>query len=121
MVEYFFSICKVVTNFLSVSRPLSRGVNKSGAATLASLAEHMPACMVPNYLTVVGALGAVLTAAGFLWRRWSIPCLRLACFGLAMNWFGDSLDGTLVWRRRIEWPRYGFFSSTTRATSFRRR
>lgn len=80
---------------------------------LASLAEHMPEWVVPNHLTLVGVLGAVLTAAGFVATRWSISWLWLACLGLAMNWFGDSLDGTLARRRRIERPRYGFFVDHT--------
>jgi phosphatidylglycerophosphate synthase len=80
---------------------------------LASLAKHMPEWVVPNHLTLVGVLGAVLTAAGFVASRWSISWLWLACLGLAMNWFGDSLDGTLARRRRIERPRYGFFVDHT--------
>ncbi len=33
----------------------------------------------------------------------------LAAVGLAINWFGDSLDGSLARFRKIERPRYGFF------------
>jgi archaetidylinositol phosphate synthase len=35
--------------------------------------------------------------------------LWLACFGFFVNWFGDSLDGTLARYRKIERPKYGFF------------
>jgi archaetidylinositol phosphate synthase len=41
---------------------------------------------------------------GFLW---------LTNFGLIVNWFGDSLDGTLARYRRAERPRYGFFIDHT--------
>jgi phosphatidylglycerophosphate synthase len=35
--------------------------------------------------------------------------LLLACFFLAVNWFGDSLDGTLARYRNQQRPRYGFY------------
>jgi phosphatidylglycerophosphate synthase len=35
--------------------------------------------------------------------------LWLATLGLAINWFGDSLDGTLARLRKIERPRYGYY------------
>jgi phosphatidylglycerophosphate synthase len=80
---------------------------------LAWLADHLPATVRPNHLTVVGVLGAALAAAGFVLSRWSLSWLWLACFGLALNWFGDSLDGTLARRRQIERPRFGFFVDHT--------
>jgi len=41
---------------------------------------------------------------GFLW---------LASAGFFLNWFGDSLDGTLARKRNIERPKYGFFIDHT--------
>jgi phosphatidylglycerophosphate synthase len=35
--------------------------------------------------------------------------LWVACVGFVINWFGDSLDGTLARYRHIERPRYGYF------------
>jgi archaetidylinositol phosphate synthase len=81
--------------------------------TLAWFAQRIPARVVPNHLTALGFFGAWLTAAGFVLSRWSLPWLWLACVGLLANWFGDSLDGTLARRRRIERPRYGFFVDHT--------
>jgi archaetidylinositol phosphate synthase len=76
---------------------------------LAWMANRMPAWIQPNHLTLLGVFGAFLTAAGFILSRWSLPWLWLACLGLAANWLGDSLDGTLARHRRIERPRFGFF------------
>jgi len=73
------------------------------------MAQRMPAGVTPNHLTTLGVLGAVITAAGFVLSRWSLSWLWLACFGLIVNWFGDSLDGNVARYRRIERPRYGFF------------
>jgi phosphatidylglycerophosphate synthase len=41
-------------------------------------------------------------------RSWP-PALALVVVSLAVNWFGDSLDGTLARVRRHERPRYGFY------------
>jgi archaetidylinositol phosphate synthase len=80
---------------------------------LAWMADRLPAWVVPNHLTALGLLGALLTAAGFVLSCWSLPWLWLACLGLLANWLGDSLDGTLARRRRIERPRFGFFLDHT--------
>ena len=80
---------------------------------LAWLADRLPGWVLPDHLTALGVLGALLAAAGFVLSRWSIPWLWLSCLGLLTNWFGDSLDGTLARRRKIERPRYGFFVDHT--------
>jgi archaetidylinositol phosphate synthase len=77
------------------------------------LATRIPAKVRPDHLTAVGVLGALLTASGYVLSRGSLLWLWLACAGLFLNWFGDSLDGTLARYRRIERPRYGFFIDHT--------
>jgi archaetidylinositol phosphate synthase len=81
--------------------------------TLAWIAARLPAAIVPDHLTALGVGGGLITAAGFLLSRLSLTWLWLASAGLAINWFGDSLDGTLARVRRIERPRYGFFIDHT--------
>jgi phosphatidylglycerophosphate synthase len=73
----------------------------------------MPDWVLPDHLTLLGVAGAVMTAAGFVASRWSIDWLWLASAGLVVNWVGDSVDGTLARRRKIERPRYGFFVDHT--------
>ncbi len=41
--------------------------------------------------------------------RWNRVGLILATVFLALNWFGDSLDGTLARLRNRQRPRYGFY------------
>lgn len=73
------------------------------------LAQRMPAWVMPDHLTALGLGGALLTGLAFAGCHF-LPALRwLACVGLALNWFGDSLDGSLARYRGIERPRYGFF------------
>jgi phosphatidylglycerophosphate synthase len=81
--------------------------------TLAWVAARLPAAVVPDHLTALGVVGGLITAAGFLLSRSSLAWLWLASVGLLINWFGDSLDGTLARVRRIERPRYGFFIDHT--------
>jgi len=81
--------------------------------TLAWLARRLPAWVTPDQLTVLGIAGALIAAAGFILARGAIAWLWLSCLGLIINWFGDSLDGTLARYRRIERPRYGFFIDHT--------
>ena len=81
--------------------------------TLAWIAARLPATVLPDHLTALGVVGGLITAAGFLLSRLSLTWLWLASVGLVINWFGDSLDGTLARVRRIERPRYGFFIDHT--------
>jgi phosphatidylglycerophosphate synthase len=50
-----------------------------------------------------------LTGAAYPLARAHPTALYLAIAGLALNWFGDSLDGTLARVRRCPRPRYGFY------------
>jgi archaetidylinositol phosphate synthase len=80
---------------------------------LAWIAARLPISVLPDQLTALGVVGGLITAAGFLLSRWSLMWLWLASVGLVINWFGDSLDGTLARVRGIERPRYGFFIDHT--------
>ena len=51
--------------------------------------------------------------AGYWLSNLSEVFLWLPVLGLVINWFGDSLDGTLARHRKIERPRYGFFIDHT--------
>jgi archaetidylinositol phosphate synthase len=77
------------------------------------LAAHMPGWMTPDILTGIGVLGAAVTFVSYALSNASGWFLWLASLGLVINWFGDSLDGTLARFRHIERPRYGFFVDHT--------
>jgi archaetidylinositol phosphate synthase len=76
---------------------------------LRGIAERLPRRVTSDTLTVIGIIGAVLTGAAFalstLHPAWlfAVPPL------LAVNWFGDSLDGTLARVRHHERPKYGYY------------
>jgi phosphatidylglycerophosphate synthase len=73
------------------------------------IAERLPRWVSPDHLTALGF--AAHLAAGALYRLSALDPVFLhgvnAC--LLVNWFGDSLDGTLARVRRRERPRYGFY------------
>ncbi|MGW8318466.1 MAG: CDP-alcohol phosphatidyltransferase family protein [Candidatus Promineifilaceae bacterium] len=77
------------------------------------LAGRMPPWVNPDTLTVIGILGAVVIFAGYVLSLLNRNFLWLAIFGYFVNWFGDSLDGTLARYRKIERPKYGFFVDHT--------
>lgn len=77
------------------------------------LASHMPAWVTPDILTYIGLFGAVMIAVSYALTNVHIAFLWPACLGYVINWFGDSLDGTLARYRHIERPRYGFFIDHT--------
>ncbi len=73
------------------------------------LAVRTPEAIGPDHLTALGLaaqIGAGVCYA-LAWRnRWSLLGV-IAC--LALNWFGDSLDGTLARVRQRLRPQYGFY------------
>jgi len=76
-------------------------------------ARNMPAWVNSDMLTVLGLIGSIL--AGFAYAmvgRGDIKgnvWLFIASLGFIINWFGDSLDGTLARYRKHERPNYGYY------------
>ena len=77
------------------------------------LAAHQPAWVNPDMMTGVGTLGAVLIFTGFVLSNLNKDFLWLASLGFFVNWYGDSLDGTLARYRNIQKPKYGYFVDHT--------
>jgi len=73
------------------------------------LARHMPRAINSDHLTLLGLL-AMLGAGAAYWAAAVRPwMLWVATLCLALNWLGDSLDGTLARYRNQQRPRYGFY------------
>lgn len=73
------------------------------------LVKKMPSKITPDILTAIGLFGALLTGLGYYLSNYNAIYLWLSSFGLIVNWFGDSLDGSLARHLHIERPKYGFF------------
>jgi phosphatidylglycerophosphate synthase len=76
---------------------------------LAWLAARLPARVNSDHLTLLGFVAMFLAGASYAFARTHRAGLILATLFLALNWFGDSLDGTLARLRNRQRPRYGFY------------
>jgi hypothetical protein len=73
------------------------------------IAERLPAWVSSDQLSGL-ALAAMLAAGLAFWgASWYPPLLAGVIAALALNWFGDSLDGTLARVRDQQRPRFGFY------------
>ena len=73
------------------------------------LAARTPAAINSDHLTALGLLGMLGAGLCYFAARWHSYGLLGACLCLAINWLGDSLDGTLARFRNRQRPRYGFY------------
>ena len=94
---------------MSVTRIQESLLSRREKSLLIAIAPCLPPWVTPDQLTFFGVFGALLTGISYVASRYSAWFLWLACLGIVINWFGDSLDGTLARARKIERPVYGFF------------
>lgn len=73
------------------------------------IAGKLPRPIRPNHLTGLGVLASIGTAFGYFMSGRDPMWLWFASGMVALNWFGDSLDGTLARVRQIERPKYGYY------------
>ena len=73
------------------------------------LCARLPAWVTPDQLTALGFASALMVASGYLLSWLGSGWLALSLAGYVVNWFGDSLDGSLARWRKIERPTYGYF------------
>ncbi len=94
-----------------IQTSILNGVEKK---VLVWLAHRQPRWMTSDILTVIGTLGAIIIAAGFvLAGTRDISYLWLSSLGFVINWYGDSLDGTLARVRNRQRPVYGYYLDHT--------
>ncbi|WP_305096070.1 CDP-alcohol phosphatidyltransferase family protein [Croceibacterium aestuarii] len=73
------------------------------------LCARMPPFVTPDRLTWTGMVGAICVFAGYVASNRGDAWLWLSIAGYFVQWFGDSMDGSLARFRKIERPRYGYF------------
>lgn len=94
--------------------PNARRIQESFLAThekraLVYMAERVPARMNSDHLTALGFAAQVMTGVSYALAHYNRLWLIAGIGFLALNWFGDSLDGTLARVRNQQRPRYGFY------------
>jgi archaetidylinositol phosphate synthase len=73
------------------------------------LAQHTPARINSDHFTLLGLVAMLLAGAGYYAAQWNRFALISVAVSLALNWLGDSLDGTLARVRGCQRPRYGYY------------
>jgi archaetidylinositol phosphate synthase len=73
------------------------------------IAQRLPAAIHPDHLTGLALAAQILAGAGYALASHDVLALWLVNFFLVLNWFGDSLDGTVARIRNQQRPRYGFY------------
>jgi archaetidylinositol phosphate synthase len=73
------------------------------------IAQRLPRLIGSDHLTLLGLVSMLAVGAAFAASARDPRVLYLVPFLLALNWFGDSLDGTVARVRDQQRPRYGYY------------
>src|SRR2546427_1365325 len=84
-------------------------LSKLEKRALVWMAERMPTRVNSDHLTVIGFAAQIATGVCYALATRDRRMLLAAIVCLTVNWFGDSLDGTLARVRQRQRPRYGFY------------
>ena len=95
--------------FIPATRLQQSFVAAAEKRTLVWLANRTPNWINSDHLTFVGFVAQCTAGVCYALARWNRCMLLLGIFFLALNWLGDSLDGTLARVRNCQRPRYGFY------------
>lgn len=88
-------------------------INSLERKALTWLAARQPKWVTSDMLTIVGTIGAFLIGLGYALTSLNVNFLWLSTFGLLVNWYGDSLDGSLARFRNKQRPTYGYYVDHT--------
>lgn len=108
---------RVLVSFARMGKAEFRDAQRDQSSLLAPLekralvwfAQHMPQWVSSDHLTMLGFLGMSLAGACYWAASWDRRALLWCILCLLVNWFGDSLDGTVARVRNRQRPRYGFY------------
>jgi phosphatidylglycerophosphate synthase len=90
-------------------RELKSILTSAEAAALKWFAARMPSWVNSDHLTLLGLAGMFLAGVFYYLSQWNPLLLHMVNLWIVVNWFGDSLDGTLArYRNRLR-PRYGYY------------
>lgn len=99
----------VARPFRNATRHLRGVTSELEKRVLVWMARRMPAGVNSDHMTMLGLASMLMVGVSYVAARWDRDALLAATFFLALNWVGDSLDGTLARVRKRERPRYGFY------------
>jgi phosphatidylglycerophosphate synthase len=97
------------TTFQDAKRELNGFVSAYEKRLLLRLAARIPHFVNSDHLTLLGFFALIAAGGCYVASRWNPLFLHAVNVMLLVNWFGDSLDGTLARYRKKSRPRYGFY------------
>jgi phosphatidylglycerophosphate synthase len=105
---------QAVTAHNAVSFTPASRVNQSLTAALEKralqwMARRAPRWLTSDQLTSLGLIAQIGAGAAYALSRDNHSFLLLVNLCLVLNWFGDSMDGTLARIRCQQRPRFGFY------------
>jgi len=110
------------TEFKTAAREHTSFLAAAEKRTLIWIANRLPAAVNSDHLTTLGFISLILAGASYWYASVNAWALLLVIPLLALNWFGDSLDGTLARVRNRQHRRWcSTTSSGTSRTRARRR
>ena len=96
-------------SFKNATRVQVSFVTAAEKRVLAWFAARMPAWVNSDHLTLLGFAAQIMVGVSYALARYNRQWLLWGVLFLTVNWFGDSLDGTLARFRNRQRPRYGFY------------
>ena len=93
---------------ISQDRERTNLLKRAEQSTIQFLCARIPAWVSSDMLTAIGFSGSFLVFAGLWLARQNRAFLLMAIAGLAVQWFGDSLDGRLAYYRNRPRKWYGW-------------
>jgi len=96
----------VFQNASRINQALTASMEKRALQWMAARAPHW---LTSDQLTLLGLLAQIGAGVFYALTRYNRFALLAVIVCIALNWLGDSLDGTLARVRRHERPRYGFY------------
>ena len=97
------------SNFKDATREQTSVLAPLERAALRALAHRMPAWVNSDHLSLLGLVAMFLAGVFYAASGLKPQLLHLVNLCIFLNWFGDSLDGTLARHRDRQRPRYGFY------------
>src|SRR6266852_191914 len=95
--------------FKSAERSHTSFLSSAEKRALLWIAARLPEWVNSDHLTALGFVALVGAGGAYWWASVNSYGLLVVIPFLALNWFGDSLDGTLARVRNRQRPRYGFY------------
>ena len=92
----------------------ARRINQAATASIEKralqwMAGRAPRWLTSDQLTALGLAAQIGAGAAYAFSRYNHYLLLLVILCVILNWFGDSMDGTLARVRCQPRPRYGFY------------